>query len=74
MPNFQVLLKELYICDQETLGNKIKMQYIFIILGVLVAFFAGGIIYETYGIQGTSIFGTVLMAFELEACIHTFYI
>jgi hypothetical protein len=50
------------------------MQYVAIILGVLLAFFGGSMIYEKKGIVGTSIFGTMLMAFELEACIHTFYI
>jgi len=74
MPNFQVLLKELYICDQETLGNKIKLQYVSIIMGVLLAFLGGGIIYENHGILGTSIMGTILMTCELWACIHTFYI
>lgn len=43
-------------------------------MGVLLAFFGGGLLYDRKGVQGTSILGTIVMSVELWAVIHVFYI
>ena len=45
-----------------------------IIMGVLLAFFGGGLLYDQKGVQGTSILGTIVMSVELWAVLHVFYI
>ena len=74
MPHQQILLKELFLCDQETLGQKIRVHYTSVMVGSVVAFFTGGLLYENYGIQGTAIFGTCVMSIKLVAVVHTLYI
>ena len=74
LSSMQVYVKELYVAEPAVLGSKLKMQYIFIILGVTSGFISGGFVFENYGFKGASVLGSFFLGFELVSIFIAFYI
>ncbi len=71
MSSMQKYGKEMYKFDpnRKKTQLRIKFQYAFVMIGVVVAFGLGGFIYENRGINGVALFGIIL---ELSALLVLF--
>ena len=63
----QSYVKEHLSASHEDTKKGMQLQYASVMVGVTVAFYAGGAIYQHYGVDGIAIFGMVFAGCELAA-------
>ena len=54
--SMQKYAKQLYKHDREMAHTRIKYQYAFVMVGVVISFFTGGFVYQYYYIKGVALF------------------
>ena len=69
MSSMQIYCKQEYLAESDLLQQKLKVQYAAVMLGVMLAFLLGGVLYQFFHINGVALFGMAVLGTELVATL-----